>query len=149
MSPQPQIMTILKNIVHSLRGDKEGRILNESVRMQSADAAYMMLVTAMSRILIFLLAFTMASVFAQQPQDRTEKQSEDVRLPSGKMQKDEILKADYGKTLEDAAALLKAVEDLKIDLEKTDRYVLSLGTLKQLDNIEKLTKRIRSRIKHY
>ena len=91
----------------------------------------------------------MIAVPAQQPQNRPEKEPEDVRLPSGKMQKDEILKADYEKSLEDAAALLKAAEDLKLDLEKTGRQVLSIGTLKQLDNIEKLTKRIRSRLKKY
>ena len=39
---------------------------------------------------------------AQHPQP---KEPEDIRLPSGKMQKDEILKADHEKTLEDAARL--------------------------------------------
>lgn len=40
-------------------------------------------------------------------------------------------------------------EDLKIDLEKNDRHVLSVGTLKKLDDIEKMTKRIRGRLKRY
>jgi len=44
--------------------------------------------------------------------------------------------------------LVKASEDLKAQLEKDDRHVLSMSSLKQLDNIEKLTKRIRSRLKH-
>jgi hypothetical protein len=103
----------------------------------------------MFRLIAVLLAFTMVPLPGQQPPGRPTKEPEDVRLPSGKMQKDEILKADYEKSLEDAAALLKAAEDLKMDLEKTDRHVLSIGTLKQLDNIERLTKRIRSRLKKY
>ena len=103
----------------------------------------------MLRLPAVLLAITMVPMPAQLTQSRTEKESEDIRLPSGKMQKDEILKADYEKSLEDAAALLKAAGDLKMDLEKTGRHVLSIGTLKQLDNIEKLSKRIRSRLKKY
>ncbi len=103
----------------------------------------------MFRLIAVLLTLTMVPVPAQQPPNRSEKDAEDVRLPSGKMQKDEILKADHEKTLEDAAALSKAAEDLKMDLEKTDRHVLSISTLKQLDNIERLTKRIRSRLKKY
>ena len=91
----------------------------------------------------------MVPVPAQQQPSRIEKETEDVRLPSGKMQKEEILKADYEKSLEDAASLLKAAEDLKLDFEKNGSHVLSVSTLKQLDNIEKLTKRIRSRLKKY
>jgi len=117
--------------------------------MQPAIAADMISIHAMLRLIVFAITLTMVPVTAQQPHSRVEKEAEDVRLPSGKMQKDEILKADHEKTLEDAASLLKAAEDLKIDLEKTDLHVLSVGTLKQLDNIEKLTKRIRSRLKKY
>ncbi|MEO8125893.1 MAG: hypothetical protein ABJF23_06280 [Bryobacteraceae bacterium] len=117
--------------------------------MQPGTAADMISLQAMFRLFALIITFTMVPVAAQQPTGRIEKEAEDVRLPSGKMQKDEILKADHEKTLEDAAALLKAVEDLKMDLEKTDRHVLSIGTLKQLDNIEKLTKRMRSRLKKY
>jgi len=51
--------------------------------------------------------------------------------------------------MEDAAALVKASEDLKLDMEKNGQHVFSVTTLKQLDNIEKLTKRIRSRMKRY
>lgn len=117
--------------------------------MRLARAADMISVHTMLRLIATLILFAMVPVPAQQPQSRMEKEAEEVRLPSGKMQKDEILKADHEKTLEDAALLLKAAEDLKVDLEKTDRHVLSVGTLKQLDNIEKLTKRIRSRLKKY
>jgi hypothetical protein len=103
----------------------------------------------MPRLLIVLLTLASASVPAQQtaPPKAIERDHEDFRLPSGKLQKDEILKADHEKTLADVAALAKAAEDLKIEVEKTDLHVLSISTLKQLDNIEKLTKRIRSRLK--
>lgn len=74
---------------------------------------------------------------------------EDPKLPDGTSQKEAILKADHERSLKDADALIKLAEDLKIDLEKNDRHVLSVGTLKKLDEIEKMTKRIRGRLKRY
>jgi hypothetical protein len=78
--------------------------------------------------------------------DRIEER-EDPKLPDGTSQKEAILKADHERTLKDADALIRLAEDLKIDIEKNDRHVLSLGTLKKLDEIEKLTKRMRGRLK--
>jgi hypothetical protein len=74
---------------------------------------------------------------------------DDVKLPNGKSQREEILKAEYQKTLEDSATLVKAAEELKIELEKNNSHVLSVNALKQLDTIEKLTKRIRGRIRRF
>ena len=71
------------------------------------------------------------------------------RLPDGRSQKEEILKADHSKSLEDAGELMKLSEELKIELEKNDRHVLSVSTLKKLDEMEKLVKRIRGRMKRY
>ena len=73
---------------------------------------------------------------------------ENVRLPSGKLQRDEILKADYQQNLKDARDLMDLSKSFELDLEKSDRFVLSLGLLKKLDDIEKLTKRIRGRMRH-
>ena len=72
---------------------------------------------------------------------------EPVRLPNGKLQRDEILKVDYGQNLKDARDLVDLTKTFELDLEKSDRFVLSLGLLKKLDDIEKITKRIRSRMK--
>ena len=73
----------------------------------------------------------------------------EIRLPNGKLQKEEILKADHEKSLEDAAKLVQLTEELKIELEKNDRHILAVSTLKKLEEVEKLTKRIRSRLRRY
>jgi hypothetical protein len=73
---------------------------------------------------------------------------DDSRLPNGKLQRDEILKADFQKSLDDARDLSRLAEELKLDLEKNDRYVLSIATLKKTEEIEKLAKRIHDRLKH-
>lgn len=75
--------------------------------------------------------------------------STDLRLPNGKLQRDEILKADFQKSVDDARQLSKMADELKTDLEKSDRYVLSLHALKETEDIEKLAKKIRDRMKHY
>jgi hypothetical protein len=100
---------------------------------------------------IVLLLFLALALTAQQgPPERpvpTPEAPEDVRLPNGKLQREEILKVDYQKTLEDARALAKLADELKADLEKNDYNVLSVGTLKKTDDIDKLARRIRDRLR--
>ena len=73
---------------------------------------------------------------------------EDVTLPNGKSQRDEILKAEYQQNLKDASDLIDLAQQLKLDLEKNDRYVVSMATIRKTDDIEKLVKRIRARMRH-
>ncbi len=77
-----------------------------------------------------------------------EMDSPDFRLPNGKLQRDEILKAERDQNMKDAALLVTLAQQLQLDIEKNDRYVLSLSTLKKTDEIEKLAKKIRSRMRH-
>jgi hypothetical protein len=75
--------------------------------------------------------------------------AQEPRLPDGRSQKEEILKHEYKKALEEAGELLKLAEGLKADLERDDRHVLSVQTLRRTEDIEKLAKRIRGRLKRY
>jgi hypothetical protein len=95
--------------------------------------------------------FLAFALFAQQPPvlPPAPGTNPDVQLPNGKSQHEEILKLDHKKNLEDAAAMAKLAEEVSEDLEKDDRYVMSLKTLKKLDEIEKLAKAVRGRLKKY
>ena len=75
-------------------------------------------------------------------------EEDNVTLPNGKSQRDEILKAEYQQNLKDAAELSDLAQQLKLDLEKNDRFVVSMATIKKTDDIEKLAKRIRGRLRH-
>jgi len=100
---------------------------------------------------LFILAMP-ASEYAQNgpPRDRDlEDKQPPPRLPNGRTQRDEILKADYGHNIEDVGEIVRLAEDLKANLEKNTQYVFSLQDVKRLDDIEKLTRRIRSRMKRY
>lgn len=98
----------------------------------------------------FFLSLSLAMTAQQNLPDRplpTPEPPEDVRLPNGKLQREEILKSDYQKTLEDARVLSRLTDELKTDLEKSDYNVLSVGTLKKIDDIDRLAKRIRDRLR--
>ena len=83
------------------------------------------------------------------PLQNTEDKPKDVRLPNGKSQTDEILKDDYAKNLKDARDLTGLARGLEEDLEKNEAFVFSLTTIKKLDDMERLTKRIRARMKRF
>jgi hypothetical protein len=72
---------------------------------------------------------------------------EEPRLPDGKSQQEAILKAEHEKSLKDAAELLALSEELKAELEKNDRHVVSVSSLRKTEEIERLAKRIRNRLK--
>src|SRR5271168_373192 len=94
-----------------------------------------------------LALFFALALFAQRAQ--LPATPPDTQLPNGKSQPEEILKQDHKKNLADAATMAKLAEEVSEDLEKDDRFVYSLKTVKKLDEIEKLSKAIRARLKKY
>jgi len=105
--------------------------------------------------LLSLTLIIFCASFAQTPQDPTDRpkfpghDDVDVRLPNGKSQKEEIAKDDYKKNLEEASTLAKLAEELKAEIEKNDRHIVSVTSLKKTEDIEKLAKNIRGRLKRY
>lgn len=75
--------------------------------------------------------------------------SQETRLPDGKSQREAMLKAEHEKSLRDSAELLELAEELQEELEKNDRHIVSVSSLKKTEQIEKLAKRIRSRLKRF
>jgi predicted phage gp36 major capsid-like protein len=81
------------------------------------------------------------------PQGRAASQ-EDAKLPDGTSQRDKILEAERDRNLKDAADLVDLTQQLQQDIEKNGAFVFSLNTMKKMDDIEKLVKKIRSRMRH-
>ena len=77
------------------------------------------------------------------------KDEPDMKLPNGKSQKEEIIRMDYERNLKDAGELARLAEEIKDDLERGDRNLVSLKTLKKLDDVDKLSKSIRQRLRRY
>src|SRR4051812_11800583 len=93
-----------------------------------------------SAALLFIAAAWLA--FAQAGSGTPDPQH-DVQLPNGKSQRAEILKQEREQNIKDAAQLVEIAKDLQQELEKNEAYVVSMGSLKKTDEIEKLAKRIR------
>jgi hypothetical protein len=103
---------------------------------------------------LMLILLLLGASFAQDPirgpgLPSSPARETDVKLPNGKSQRDEIAKADYKKNLDDATELLKLATDLQSDLDKQGAYIVSLKSIKQTEDIEKLAKNIRGRLKRY
>ena len=72
-----------------------------------------------------------------------------MRGPDGKDRTQDLLKADLASNLKDLETIKRLSEEITMELKKHDRHVLSVGALKKLDEMEKLTKRIRGRMKRF
>jgi hypothetical protein len=69
------------------------------------------------------------------------------RLPNGKLQKNAIAKQEHQQALKDAENLLSLAQQLKSELQKDGDYVVSLSSVKKTEEIERLARKIRSRLK--
>jgi len=105
-------------------------------------------------IVLILLAIVIPSSGQQPsypPQMQTipdDGKAADVRLPNGKRQIDEILKSDREKSIQDVKQLIETAQAIQKDLEQKDsQQVLNVNDIHRTEEIEKLAKRIRSRIR--
>ena len=95
-------------------------------------------------LLVLILTLTTFNQIQDQPPKEKE---EETRLPNGKLQRDEILKVEHEKSLKDAGDLIRLTQELKADLEKSGTFVVPVQTIRRTEDIEKLARRIRSRLK--
>lgn len=87
-------------------------------------------------------------LWAQLPRPGGE--HEDPNTPRMKREQlEELLKSDHKKSIADAEEIIKLGEELKIELERNDRHILSVKAYKKTEEIEKIAKRIRGRMKRY
>jgi len=106
------------------------------------------------RIALFaLLAPAILAAQSQDPQepDRTlpipPNPDEDKKLPNGKSQKDAIAKEDHEQALKEANDLITLAQQLRDELQKAGNYVVPVASVKKTEEIEKLARRIRGRLK--
>jgi hypothetical protein len=108
----------------------------------------------MARPLIFtaggMLAATLFLALALPQRPASEPPDDDktgARLKRSQME--EILKADRAKSIEDAGQLVKLSVELQTELEKNSKNVLSVTALRKAEEIEKIAKRIRGRLRRF
>ena len=95
-------------------------------------------------IVIFLVALALGAQRGGPPPEK-----EEPTLPSGKSQRREILKSEFEKSKADAAELVELTRQLKEEIDKSDYQVLDLRVVKKAEDIEKLARRIKDRLRRY
>jgi hypothetical protein len=98
------------------------------------------------RLLLKLMCFGALLAQDMPPTILPPREETDRKLPNGKSQNEEILKADYQRSLKDAADLVSLSQALQKQLQDGDSHVLSLDSLKKTEEIEKLAKRLHGRL---
>ncbi len=91
-----------------------------------------------------LLLVSFAGSFAQTSQ---QKSPADITLPNGKLWGDVIAQADHERNLKDAQNLAQLTAEIRDDIEHGDKFVLSLKTLRKVEEAEKLLKDLRARMR--
>jgi hypothetical protein len=71
----------------------------------------------------------------------------DARLPNGKSRNNAIAKDEHKKALAEAAQLVTVSEQLRDELQKAGNYIVPVAAVKKTEEIEKLAKKIRARLK--
>jgi hypothetical protein len=73
--------------------------------------------------------------------------SDDTKLPNGKSQKDAIAKEEHQQALKDANDLIAVAQQLRDEIQKSGEHVVSVSSVKKTEEIERLARRIRGRLK--
>jgi hypothetical protein len=74
-------------------------------------------------------------------------EEDDARLPNGKSQRDEIARQQHADALKDVDSLVAAAEELRDELKHAGNYVVPVTSLRKTEEIEKLARKIRGRLK--
>ena len=98
--------------------------------------------------LIFCL-YLSAFAGAQQQQPIQPDDESDRPIPATSKQIEDMLKADHEKNLKDLEKMAKLVEEVQTDTRKNARDVISMKSIRSLEQIEKLSRTIRGRMKRY
>ena len=100
---------------------------------------------------VALLALALSAVSQNPgvPAPRDPLGDNDIKLPNGKSMRQEMAKADYDRNVKDLQTLARLATEARDEMQATDRYVVSLKTVKKLEEIEKLSKTVRSRLTRF
>jgi hypothetical protein len=106
------------------------------------------------RIAILAILSSAFGQAVQLPEDQTNRRTppnpekdEDPRLPNGKSQKDAISKEAHEEALKEVESLIQLAEDLRAELKHNGEFVVAVSSLKKTEEIEKLARKIRGKLK--
>jgi Zn-dependent oligopeptidase len=111
------------------------------------------LIVSRRTAMVALIASSPVLAQTQDPQQEPHERqgfppnSDDRKLPNGKSQSDAIAKEDHQKALKDAEDLVAMAEQLRDELKRAGDYVVPVSSVKKTEEIEKLARKIRGRLR--
>ena len=79
-------------------------------------------------------------------EDRQRHEADD-RLPNGKSRANAIAQSEHKKALEEADQLIEMAQELKKQIDKAGTYVVPVTAVRTTEDIEKLARKIRGRLR--
>lgn len=110
----------------------------------------------MARRLFALVLAAGYSAFAQFPPDLPGQsptpepggdKPDDAKLPNGKSRADAIAADEHKKAVEEANELVASAQKLRDDIKNAGKFVVPVAAVRRTEEIEKLAKRIRGRLR--
>lgn len=71
----------------------------------------------------------------------------DKKLPNGKSQKDAIAEQQHADALKAAGEMIDLAQQVKTELQRAGNFVVPVSTIKKTEEIEKLARRIRGKLR--
>ncbi|MFL6307019.1 MAG: hypothetical protein ACJ72H_26095 [Candidatus Sulfotelmatobacter sp.] len=79
--------------------------------------------------------------------DQRQMPHSDDRLPNGKSRADAIAQSEHKKALQEADELVEMARNLRSQIDKAGNYVVPVNAVRTTEEIEKLARKIRGRLK--
>jgi hypothetical protein len=79
----------------------------------------------------------------------SQRGQDERRLPDGRLQSEAIIKEDHKQNLTDLKKMSELIQAVEADLDKSAGHVLSMRSLKQLEELEALSRRVRNRMRRF
>lgn len=107
------------------------------------------MVQSSRRLPAVLLALLLAAAagLAQIDVPPPRRPDEPRRLPDGRLWSEAMLKADYEANLKDLDRMKEILESVRKELDESRGHVLSLKALRNLEELERLSRRVRERMR--
>ncbi len=102
-----------------------------------------------SRRLLAPLIALAAALGAQQLPAPPPEREEPKKLPDGRLWSEAVIKANHEANLKDLERMRKILDSVQEELEQSKGHVLSIRALKDLEELERISKRVRDRMRRH
>ncbi len=102
-----------------------------------------------SRRLLAPLFALAAALGARQLPPLPPEREEPKRLPDGRLWSEAVIKANYEANLKDLERMRRIVDSVQQEIGQSKGHVLSLKALKELEELERISKRVRDRMRRH